>query len=427
MKRVRIVAIVWFLALVVLGSVAEAWDSVGTYTHEKIADDAIASLAVGDYPDLHRFAEQLRDGSETENSHDLMNDGKSDLWGGDSEAWWDGVETGGSRKGVLPWYKEYNFNKAYEMFGYMLHLEQDIDVPAHITYCAHGRTGVFTFHIDGLESYVDGAAHFGYANGSTAWQFTDQKGYEWRYWLKDSQDDDDEDHDAGGFPLEDDTDDADDEGSPLIVDGPNAYEVPNTSWGAYGYGDYLFGFDRVPGLNEGKDAFQDYPKESIGKEQLKWSFDRTSTKLDEKSRKLPPLVPDDDTHGEPSISAKIFGPNKPVDVSFVAMENRKETVRVTILAGTDAVKDASGTKVMDGGANSGYILPSDSSPMALPWRGTITVAWKGDLGTGQLADGNHTVKMKVRDQDGNDSEERTRTVKYDKTKPTGTITVNIQP
>jgi hypothetical protein len=426
MRKKTAWTIVGVLALLARVPVAEAWDSIGTYTHEKIADDAIASLAVGDYPDLHRFAEQLRDGSETENSHDLMNDGQIDLWGGDSETWWDAVETGGSRKGVLPWYKEHNFNNAYEMLGYMLHLEQDIDVPAHITYSAHGRTGVFTFHIDGLESYADGAAHFGYASGTTDWQFTDQKGYEWKYWLTDSEDDDDEDHDTGGFSLEDDAGDANDEGSPLIVDGPNAYEVPNTSWGTYGYGDYVFGFDRVPGLNEGKDAFEDYPKESIGKEQLKKSFDKTVAKLEAKSRKLPPLVPDDATHGQPSISAKIFGPNKPVDISLVAMENRQKTVLVSILAGAIAIKDTTG-KVWDGSSDASYDLAADGGASSLPWKDTITRSWKGDLGTGQLADGNHTVKLKVKDQDGNDSEERTRSVKYDKTKPSGTITVNVIP
>jgi hypothetical protein len=137
-------------------------------------------------------------------------------------------------------------------------------------------------------------------------------------------------------------------------------------------------------------------------------------------------MPDDATHGQPSISAKIFGPNKPVDISFVAMENRKKTVLASIIAGTSAIKDASGT-VLDGGAASGYDLVSDTSSTALPWHGTIIVSWKGDLGTGQLADGSYTVKMKVKDQDGNDSEERTRPVKYDKTKPTGTITVNVLP
>ncbi len=403
----------------------EAWDSVGTYTHEKITDDAIAQLPTQDYPDLHRFSERLRDGSEIEDAHDLINDGKGDLWGSTAEKWWDDSETNGSRMGVLLWYKDHDFSRAYEVAGYMLHLVQDIDVPAHIAYCFHGIAGV-RFRVDGLESYVDGPAHFRYTAGTTPWEFTDRKGYRWNYWLADSEDDDDADHETGDYALENDADDADDEGDPLIVDGPDAYEVPNTSWGTYGYGDHLFGFDRVPGLNQGRDSFLDYPKESIGKEQVKKSFDKTVAKLKQISRRLPPLAPDDKRYGQPAISAKIFGPNKPVEVSLVALENRRPTVRTRITAGEMAIKDTDG-RVWDGGPNATNALPWDGNEASLPWKGTFRCMWAGGLAEGELEDGTHTVTMKATDEDGNESEERTRSVKYDKTQPKGRIAVTVRP
>jgi len=46
-------------------AVGNAWNSIGPYTHGKIADDAINAISEEDYPDIHKFAEQLRDGSET--------------------------------------------------------------------------------------------------------------------------------------------------------------------------------------------------------------------------------------------------------------------------------------------------------------------------------------------------------------------------
>lgn len=421
MKFRRSILTVGMLVLSMTVPFANAWFSSGSYTHEKITDDAINAISGADYPDIHRFAEQLRDGSEIEDSHDILNDGiRGKLWAGDPKKWWEeiGQETG--RKGVIPWYSEYNFGTAYEELGYMLHLLQDQDVPAHITYCAHGYSG---YWMDDLEWYVWGPTHFGYETTTTPWTFTDSKGSNWCYWLDNAMDDDDEDNQSP------DPDDETGGGATLIVDGPSdVYYVANTAWGTYGYGDYSLSFDPLPGKNEGKDYFDQYPKEAIGKEQLKKSYNKSFDEMKARSEQLPPLVPDDDTHGKPTLSRKIFGPNKPVDISFVVMENRKETVFVSILAGADPIKDTAG-KVWDGGAEATHNLSEDKTVGALPWKDTISLSWKGDLGSDnkKLADGEHTVTIKVTDQDGNTSEERTLTVKYDKTKPRGTISVKVTP
>jgi hypothetical protein len=399
-----------------------AWASVGDYTHDKLTDDAINEIPAADYPDLRRFTEKLRDGSETEESHNILNDAiNGQLWAGDPETWWNDTESA-SRKGVLPWYKEYNFGNAYNILGYMLHLYQDQDVPAHITFCLHGYWMGPVLKIDDLENYAWQAANYRHDASTFAspWTFTDNKGYTWSYWLDDSMDDDDGDN------LNPDPSDENDAAGNPIDDGLDLFYRGRHDWGTYGYGDYVFSLDTVPGKDEGYDYFTEKPNANIANEQLTKSYVLTLDQMKARSNALPPLIPDDATHGQPSISATIFGPNKPVDVSFVAMENRKKTVLVSILAGTSAIKAVSGT-VLDGGATSGYDLVSDPSLTALPWHGTISVSWKGDLGTGELVDGNYTVKMKVKDHDGHDSEERTRPVKYDKTKPTGTIAVSVLP
>lgn len=296
---------------------------------------------------------------------------------------------------------------------------QDSGCPPHIKVCVHG----YTWNIyDDLECYVDGPDHYGYENGSTPWTFTDNKGKSWHYWLSDTEDDDDANNVADGT-----------DGGSGIKDGPGStlpaadnWGIGNTHWGTYGYGDYVFSFDPLPGKNDGWDYFAEYPNEHIAKEQLKKSYDDTIIEMKARSEALPPLVPDDATNGQPSVSANVFGPESPVEISFVAMENRQKTIYMSILAGTVAIKDTSGD-VWDDGATATYDLASCTTAGQLPWKETVTKTWNGELGTGDLDDGEYTIKIKIEDQDGHVSDERNLTVKYDKTKPTGTISVSVTP
>jgi hypothetical protein len=376
------------------------------------------------YPDLVRFREGLEDGSNTE-SHDLPDDNHTQWWGngvGPTPATWfyaDMQDDG--QEGALSLYKKYSFGDAYFEMGRELHCVQDEFVPAHMRRCCHGTPGVYL--LDDME-YWAYLGTFGYAASSSPWtyQFVHSGGTStFEYWLSDSMDDDDRD-DVGS-----DADESD-------VDGPSAWGVPDTDWGTYGQPPYYLDgngipvlLELLPGRNEGWDRYGDiFGNAILTREQLYKSYDATLVRMIAHSIELPPLVPDDTTHGAPSISARIFGPNKPVDVSFVAMENRTQRVFVSILAGSSAIKDTIGD-VWDGSSTAWWDLPADSSASSLPWSGTIICSWKGDLGTGVLDDGNYTVKMKVKDSDNNDSGEGSRSVKYDKTKPTGTITVTVLP
>jgi len=401
-------------------------------THHRIAKDVVDNdIDATTYPDLVRFRDKLEDGSNTE-SHDLPDDNTTQWWGNGvgpaPETWFYADVKPDGQEGTLSLYKKYSFEYAYKEMGFELHCAQDEFVPAHIRRCCHGTPGVYL--LDDME-YWAYLFTFGYASSSSPWtySFTYSGGTSvFEYWLNDSMDDDDRD-DIGS-----DADDEVDASGVLMVDGPSAWGVPNTDWGTYGQPPYYLDeygipvlLEMLPGQNEGWDYYGDIADNSIMiREQLKKSYDGTLTRIKAHSAELPPLVPDDDTHGKPSISAKIFGPNKPVDVSLVAMENRQKTVLVSMLAGAAPMKDTTG-KVWDGGEAATYDLAADGNASSLPWKDMITRSWNGDLGTGQLADGNHSVKMKVKDQDGNDSEERTRSVKYDETKPTGTITVSVLP
>jgi hypothetical protein len=104
---------------------------------------------------------------------------------------------------------------------------------------------------------------------------------------------------------------------------------------------------------------------------------------------------------------------------FNALENRKKRVHVSVLAGTSGILDSNSGQYWDGSfIASKDLLPSDP----LPWGGLIISKWNGDTRTGQIADGNHVITMQVKDLDGNSSEIRTRSVKFDKTPPEATIT-----
>jgi hypothetical protein len=361
----------------------------------------------------------------------LPDDNKTQWWGNgvgpDPDAWFNAELQKDKREGALSLYKKYSFNKSYKHIGFELHCLQDEDVPAHISRCCHGTLGVYL--IDDLEWKA--LSSFGYAISLTPWTYTlpHSKGTDtFSYWLPDDEDDDNGDEMAG-------VGDEVDAMGKLIVDGPDKWGIPKTDWGTYGQP--KFSIDKktkmkvlsemLPGKNEGVDYYGGISgNEIIIHEQLYKSYTKTLARVKLRSTQLPPLVPDDGKHGQPSISAKIFGPNKPVDISFVAMENRQKTVFILIRSGAAAIKDTVG-KVWDGGLSATYDLAADSNASSLPWKDTITVSWKGDYGTGDLDDGQHTVTIKIKDQDDNDSEERSRTVKYDKTKPTGTITVSVLP
>jgi hypothetical protein len=420
--------IVLWLALAITHE-ARAWFSLdeGGDTHYHITKDALsdASITKDEYPDLLRFGEQLRDGSNTE-SHNIPDGNQTQWWMPASTNWFTAGRFSDDDEGALSRYGKFDFANAYKRMGFELHLVQDERVPAHKKFCVHGRR--LSTEMDGLEAMaaIPGKYNYGPPVPEANWsyQFTHTDGKTtFRYWLSDSEDDDDEDD----IPFGDSNGDSGDENGgsgPDIPDGPDGYcGVEKTKWGTYGRPEYIltplakFKLKELwPGLDKGKDHFAVAGNIAILRGQLQLAKNDTLARMKQRSKELPPIVPDSGTN--PFLSLKIFGPNKPVDIAFEAMENRRQTVYVSILAGSAGIRDRNTGKVWDGSSTADYNLQEDKDLSALPWKGTVKCSWKGELGNGNLADdGIYVITMKVKDHDDKSSDARTRTVTFDKTKP----------
>ncbi|MEI7945581.1 MAG: hypothetical protein WCJ02_02745 [bacterium] len=405
------------------------WSGAGGEAHRYITRDALtnASISVAEYPDLRfaPFKTQLMNASDEE-SHDIPDENDTQLWMPPAETWFTAGRTEDGLIGALSVYTNYDFNGAYMRIGYELHLVQDTRVPAHIRFCYHG--GIWK--TDSLEGVAENHFEYGIPTEDWSFQSTDsEKTRTFQYWLSDNMDDDNKNEKA------DPDDEVDQITRKLIPDGFAEWGVAITDWGTYGQpreglwnGKVL---EELPGRNEGIDYYVGSNTEegsngdhyTIVQGQLTLAHNDTLKWMKLRSEQLPPLVPDN-AFGSPSISLKIFGPNKPVVVSFTALENRKPKVFVSVLAGSAGIKDVIHNKVWDGGANATIDLLPWS---LLPWGGLIISNWNGDTGAGQIADGNHVISIQVSDQDGNSSEKRTRSVKFDKTPPEATITFRNNP
>jgi hypothetical protein len=439
-RRVLALTVVCFLCAI--PREAHAWWTVWRYggdTHADITKDVLNNLntekdpsldLAADYPDLVRFKASLMTGSNTE-SHNIPDGVDTEWWlptEKQIESWFTSRKRNekdkGWEAGALLVYTNYNFNGAYERIGYELHLVQDQSVPAHQKYCCHGENFLDT---DDLEAKANSSHKYEPRSYDHSFKLLLIYGevVTLQYWLDDAEDDDNKDDipdvvKVNGVSYDD----------SLTKDGPTYdWGFTNRLWGTYGcpeiigtgYGQALA--ERLPGLDLGVDYFGELGNNhEVVYAQLFEAYNNTLERMKKRSVELPPLIPDDDTNGKPNIAASIFGPNKPVVISFVAMENRKPTVSVFVLAGpAGGIKDNISGKVWDGGANATMdLLPSDT----FPWKRNIISNWNGDTATGQINDGIHEISMQIKDQDTHLSEKRTRTVMFDKTKPTGTITIN---
>ncbi|MEI6645123.1 MAG: hypothetical protein WCP12_03710 [bacterium] len=417
-----------------------AWWSVkfGGDTHSDITKDVLnneADLSLN-YPDLLSFKDELMTGSNTE-SHNVPDGVATEWWwpnDGQIKSWFEVgriLEKHNNEVlyGALWAYTNYIFHSSYLNIGRELHLVQDQSVPAHQRYCCHGESDT---DWDDLEMKAS-ASHF-YGTPTTDWtyKFAHSKGVEtFQYWLNDSMDDDDGDDEAC---IDDELYYNDVlEAWFLRKDGPtHDWGVPNTEWGTYGQPEFIFlGQDMgtvlleyLPGNDNGIDYYFENGNTSILHGQLKLAYNDTLARMKERSKALPPLIPDDEIHGEPTISWGIFGPNKPNHIQFYAYENRRKDVYVAVKVGEAGIWDGYTKEYMDGVSSKRDLNPAS----LLPWGGLISCNyWNGDTSAGQIDDGIHVVSMQVKDQDGNLSEKRTRSVKFDKTKPKGTIMVNCDP
>lgn len=108
---------------IIFEATAFAWNSIGYYTHEALAYDAIHVFLQSEYPALYKFDEQLKTGSKSEEGHPggLL----SSANGGDVTALWNDAQGSYLKSSAS------DFRDAYFKIGQLCHLTQDQGVPAH--------------------------------------------------------------------------------------------------------------------------------------------------------------------------------------------------------------------------------------------------------------------------------------------------------
>ena len=127
--------------IVVCCNVGVAWWPSSLGTHDRITQDAIGDyISATEYPDLVRFADELRQGSATEAHAPPSVPGDDPehphRWFPEAGHWWD-YRTGG-KFCALQRYERYEFAETYKTIGFMLHNLQDLCVPSHTYKCIHG-------------------------------------------------------------------------------------------------------------------------------------------------------------------------------------------------------------------------------------------------------------------------------------------------
>lgn len=323
-----------------------AWDSIGVFTHDKLADDAIILvLPLLHYPDIHMYQEALRDGSESEEPHPGLTHLAYN--GGNVTDWW-------QNKALLT-YKASNFSSAYYRIGQIGHLTQDQAVPAHAANISHGPAA---FHLDNFESYAD--QHYvsnpgnGYLNDSFPFDYyqslqdtTRDNLTSWtkpstleQYWIAPQS--------APPIP-------------PGGYDITGGYDPPeNFDWGSYG------GSGSTSGEKDIYTMLASTESPEIVTVQIGRATASTAGVFAAASRKLPPLTKNLDISPSSSISPQIDLTNGS-EISFDILENRKDTVKIYII-----VDSTSGPGVINSSYRTGKSF-SLSGGTSLPWEGSYFV------------------------------------------------------
>lgn len=420
----------WKIMFLIFGTIGSiAWIGVDTGfsgTHGKITQDAIHSDDINsdEYPDLYRFYDDLVSGSNFE-SHNVPGDRINyQVWAPVPDLWWSSREK--NLTNITDNYDNMEFNAAYTRIGYMLHLYQDEFSPAHEKVCAHGYKNIFRARgTDDLEMLVWGRwsmFYYGYISSKVNYTFTNRHGT-WQYWLSDQEDDD-----IGGINNQGDNLPDDPILEKGIVDGPigdtlkdpdkDNWGLGNDNWGTYGYGGYLTYVDPLPGRDNGEDFFNEHPNPELPKYKLWQALNKTKEKLIWASKHLPPII-----EKRPTISPMIFGPNSdPVMINFTVVENRTRNVFLYLSVMDVPIRSFAGLP-LNGGSDSVMELYTTKDKKKLPYTRNICIYWKGDLVNGTLDDGEHILRIQVIDGDNIGSTAYYIRFRYDKTSPTGIISV----
>src|SRR6266700_622513 len=245
-------------------------------THNQLTNHAIEDvIQSGQYPDLRMYAQVILAGSSSEGllgelgAHKSV-DNNTTFWSGNEGQW---------QNDVTNQYQSMNFGAAYTELGYVIHLLEDAQVPAHQTVTYHGLRSSYALDPDNatmvppplggagfsdeFESYVSD----NYANGTLSDEqnttvnldatFPDPTNLlcSWRFWLNHTE----------------------------------ASPAPNF-WGDYGQGDNTTCIDVSYGQRKDWFARNAGVQLSIAQAQLFGARVSAETRLQLVSKQLPPLI-----------------------------------------------------------------------------------------------------------------------------------------
>lgn len=390
MKK-AIIALALLLSIYV--STVTAWWSVPTdfsgSTHYKLTDDA-RTLIGSDYPDIIKFGVDISDwtaGStddaraHNQNSETLETLNKL-LNGGPIRDWWDKAQT--------QYIDSHNFDSgdwsAYYYIALMMHLIEDQSVPAHAYNIKHGSLG----YMDNMEQL----ASLNYNPNIIGIMTADS-------------------------PISNYED---------SINATLTRTLPDSYWRAYWqYGvtcPGITGYDSVYGgppdyspdallmgyFSCPSDVFPDFwvlagdSERNLTKNLLGQAVGYTAGALISVSKNLPPLVQDLDI--TPSADAvPVIDTQFGTHISFDVLENRTQNVKLFI-----TVDSPTGAPIIspEYGTGKTEALSPGSFLSALPWVETFVITWDGKLASGAYAtNGEHTLCVRVQDDDGNFSPEIT--------------------
>jgi len=108
--------------------------------HRKLTQAALLDVG-SDYPDIALFSSQIQSGASTEGLFTVLGahketDNSISYWFGNEQRWRDDVK--------FVQYRAFNFSDAYTHAGFVIHLRQDITVPAHQKIVGHGLHTTYT-------------------------------------------------------------------------------------------------------------------------------------------------------------------------------------------------------------------------------------------------------------------------------------------
>jgi hypothetical protein len=354
-----------------------AWDSVTYGIHEGLTDDAITAVSKKDYPDIWKFKEQVLAGSSIECHNESVIDTSNldNLNDGYPEAWWNkGIDPENNPDNAVYHYKQGNFAKAYTCVGMICHLIEDVAVPAHAANIPHG----LLFGMDSFEL----AANTNFSHYKVKPNKKGKTVYDYYYLIRDDT--------INELEKRDWIDPVSKKDYWLLDKFDNKPD---------GYGEY-------GGVNN-TDIYNYSAKNGpeILVTQLKKSASYTAGTMIKASMSFPPVVTDVQIE---KISNEPANKNK-YKISFKVLENREPKIKILMSIDTS---DNNYVKCDDYSYKKKFLLDSGKD---MVWEKSFVFYWQGELSNkNKLLSGEHVLFVKVKDQDGNMSDELTCKFVYEK-------------